>query len=40
MKNLKIFGLHIFEKSNVTLRIKVLTVEDLIEYVKLKQKMF
>lgn len=40
MKYLELFSLCNLEESNVTLRIKVLTVKDLIEYVKLKSKMF
>lgn len=40
MKYLELFSLRNLEESNVTLRIKVLTVKDLIEYVKLKPKMF
>lgn len=40
MKYLELFSVRILEEANVTLRIKVLTVKDLIQYVKLKQEMF
>lgn len=40
MKYRELFSLRILEEANITLRIKILTVKDLIQYAKLKQEMF